>query len=39
MKEVFVLMQEQLTISRRKGHHLTEIERGIIAALHAAGCL
>ncbi|WP_225430722.1 IS30 family transposase [Levilactobacillus brevis] len=37
MKEVFVLMQEQLTISRRKGHHLTEIERGIIAALHAAG--
>ena len=36
MKEVFVLMQEQLTISHRKGHHLTEIERGAIAALHAA---
>lgn len=37
MKEVFVLMQEQFTISHRKDHHLTEIERGDIAALHAKG--
>ena len=37
MKEVFVLIQERLTISHRKGHHLTEIEHGAIAALHAEG--
>lgn len=28
-------MQEQLTMSRPKGHHLTAVERGQIAALHA----
>lgn len=37
MKEVFVLVQEQLTISHSKGHHLTPIERGKIAGLLAAG--
>ncbi len=30
MKEVFVLMQEQLTMNRPKGHHLTLKERGNI---------
>ena len=28
-------MQEQLNTSRPKGHHLTAVERGRIAALHA----
>lgn len=32
MKEVFVLMQEQLTMNRPKGHHLTLKERGNIEA-------
>ncbi|WP_164510516.1 hypothetical protein [Levilactobacillus fujinensis] len=31
MKEVFVLMQEQLTMNRPKGHHLTLKERGNVA--------
>lgn len=30
-------MQEQLTISRPKGHHLTAIERGEIFAMHKGG--
>ncbi|WP_420843329.1 helix-turn-helix domain-containing protein, partial [Levilactobacillus koreensis] len=33
MKEVFVLMQEQLTMNRPKGHHLTLKERGNIEVL------
>ncbi|WP_171000583.1 IS30 family transposase [Companilactobacillus huachuanensis] len=37
MKEVFALVQEQITINRIKGHHLTEIERGKIASLHQLG--
>ena len=37
MKEAFVLAQEQITIKRNKGHHLTEVERGKIAALHKLG--
>jgi len=32
MKEVFVLMQEQLTMDHPKGHHLTLKERGNIEA-------
>jgi IS30 family transposase len=38
MKEVFVLMQEQSIKPRPKGHHLSEIERGQIAAWHIEGC-
>lgn len=38
MKEVFVLMQEQSITPRPKGHHLSEIERGQIAAWHIEGC-
>ena len=37
MKEVFVLVQEQLITSHVKGHHLTQIERGRIAGLLSAG--
>ncbi|AWI39925.1 IS30 family transposase [Lactiplantibacillus plantarum] len=37
MKEVFVLMQEQLITSRVKGHHLSDIERGSINELHRQG--
>ncbi|MCG0876440.1 IS30 family transposase [Lactiplantibacillus plantarum] len=38
MKEVFVLLQEQSITPRPKGHHLSEIERGQIAAWHIEGC-
>lgn len=37
MREVFVLTQQQLTTNRQKGHHLTQIERGMIASLHSEG--
>jgi IS30 family transposase len=37
MKEVIVLMHEQNTIVREKGHHLTPFERGKIATLHSQG--
>lgn len=37
MKEIFVLTQEQLTISHSRGHYLTQIERGLIAGLLVAG--
>ncbi|WP_225428364.1 hypothetical protein [Levilactobacillus yonginensis] len=36
MKEVFVLMQEQLTMNRPKGHHLTLKERGNISLIYMA---
>lgn len=36
-KENIVLMHKQLITSRPKGHHLTAVERGRIATLHAEG--